>query len=281
MNHKKTGITVIVCIFVCLIGLWGSIVGSLRYGMGDKSLEHLAKEWELSQMQITKIASYMSMAEFLVVMAENPEITAEGTRKLLDAEYTKEFIADKLKDYRDDFLYDLDTGNISFAEIEDLYEIHQEEISQDLQYCINSEDLQKYNMVWENLAITERSDIDYYRSDNPFLFGLARVILSKWFLFILFFLLIGAYILNWYIHGKSFKGYNMLGMTMAVVGIIDCSMAALRDSAASTINRVLDIRSNLMILALTPIRNSLFILGPIFIIIGVFTIILGVYVMDR
>ena len=125
MNHRrKTGITIIVSIFVCLIGLMGSFAGSLRYGLRNKAIETLAAEWELSQMQITKIADRMSMAQFFVVMVQTPGIEEQGAINLLDAEYTRHFIAEKIQEYRDDLLHRTGEGRIGFEDIAELEETY-------------------------------------------------------------------------------------------------------------------------------------------------------------
>ena len=278
MSHKsKIGITVMISVLVCLIGLIGSIAISLRYGMRDKAIETLSEEWELSQMQITKIASYMSMAQFLVVMAENPQITAEGTTKLLDAEYTREFVSAKLQNYRDDLLRGNGEGNIAFSEIVKLYRDYQETICQDLQYCIEDSDLDTYEMIWDNLGITDRSSLEYYRSDKPGLFALVRVILSGWFLVGSALLIAGAGVGIWYLHSRSFRGYGIFGLVLAVTGIVDCMAAMLRDSMVSFVNRTIDMRSNLMTLVFTPICNMLLIVGIVFIILGILAMVCRIY----
>lgn len=282
MSHKsKIGITVIISVLVCLIGLVSSFAASLRYGMRNKAIENLAEEWELSQMQITKIASYMSMAEFLVVMVQNPQITAEGTENILDAEYTRDFVAKKLRDYRNDLLHDNGEGNIPFSEIVELFRDYEERICQDLLYRIEDSDLETYEMFWDNLAITERTSLEYYRSDHRGLFSLARVILSGWFLAISVLLIAGAGVGIWFLHGRSFRGFGTYGVALAVVGIADCTAAMLRDSMVSRVNSTIDMRSNLMTLIFTPICNMLLIAGGIFVILGIFSVVCRVFLKSK
>lgn len=282
MSHRsKIGITVMISILVCLIGLVSSFAVSLRYGMRDRAIEDLAVEWELSQMQITKIASYMSMAEFLVVMVQNPQITAEGTENILDAEYTRDFVAKKLQDYRNDLLHDNGAGIIPFSEIVELFREHEETIDQDLLYHIGDSDLEIYEMFWDNLALTERTSLEYYRSDHRGLFALVRMILSGWFLTISALLIAGAGVGIWFLHGHSFRGFGTYGVSLAVVGIADCTAAMLRNSMVSLANRTIDMRSNLMTLIFTPICNMLLIAGVIFLILGILAIICRVFLKSK
>lgn len=282
MSHKsKIGITVMISILVCLIGLVSSFAVSLRYGMRNKAIENLAEEWELSQMQITKIASYMSMAEFLVVMVQNPQITAEGTKNVLDAEYTRDFVAKKLRDYRDDLLHDNGAGIVPFSEIVELFREYEEVICRDLLYRIGDSDLETYEIFWDNLAITERTSLEYYRSDHRGLFALTRVILSGWFLVGSVLLIAGAGVGIWFLHGRSFRGFSTYGVALAVVGIADCTAAMLRDSMVSLVNCTIDMRSNLMMLIFTPIRNMLLIAGGIFVILGILAIVCRVFLKSK
>lgn len=282
MSHRsKIGITVMISVLVCLIGLVSSFAVSLRYGMRDRAIENLAEEWELSQMQITKIASYMSMAEFLAVMVQNPQITAEGTENVLDAEYTRDFVAKKLRDYRNDLLHDNGAGNVPFSEIVELFREYEETICQDLLYHIGDSDLETYEMFWDNLAITERTSLEYYRSDHRGLFALVRVILSGWFLAISVLLIAGAGVGIWFLHGRSFRGFGTYGVTLAVVGIADCTAAMLRSSMVSLINCTIDMRSNLMTLIFTPICNMLLITGVSFLILGILAIVCRVFLKSK
>lgn len=270
-----------ISILVCLIGLVSSFSVSLRYGMRDKAIENLAEEWELSQMQITKIASYMSMAEFLVIMVQNPQITAEGTKNVLDAEYTRDFVAKKLRDYRDDLLHDNGAGNVPFSEIVALFREYEETICQDLLYRIGDSDLETYEMFWDNLAITERSSLEYYRSDHRVLFALVRVILSGGFLVLSVLLIAGAGVRIWFLHGHSFRGFGTYGMVLAVVGIVDCTAAMLRDSMVSLVNLRIDMRSNLMTLLFTPICNMLLAAGVFFFLAGILAILCRVFLKSK
>lgn len=283
MSHrKKTGITIILSIFICLIGLLGSIAGSLRYAMRDGAIEALAQEWELSQMQITKIAAYMSMAQFLVVMMETPGIDEEGAINLIDADYTKDFIAAKIRDYRDDLLRNTGKGSVSFSELVQLEEKNRDAVCQDLQYTISEADLGRYELTWDNLALTERSALAGYRSERPALFALAQVVLSGWFLAAVAVLCIpGAGIAFWHLYGHSFKGYGVYGTIMAVVGVVDCVAALLRGSMVSLVNRILDVRGNLMTLVFTPVANMLLIIGICSILMGLLALALRAFTKKR
>lgn len=153
MSHrKKTAITILISILVCLIGLVGSFAGSLRYGMRDKAIETLATEWELSQMQITKIADRMSMAQFFMVMVYTPGIDEQGAINLLDAEYTRDFIASKIKDYRDDLLKKNGKGYIEFADIARLEEENQDAVQRTCSMLSPPRiwrDMRLYGTIWD------------------------------------------------------------------------------------------------------------------------------------
>lgn len=270
MSHrKKTGITILLSIFVCLMGLLGSVAGSLRFAMRDSAIETMVEEWELSQMQITKIAAYMSMAQFLVVMMETPGISEEGTINLIDAAYTKDFIAAKIRDYRDDLLRNNGKGTIFFSELVQLEEENRDAVCQDLQYSISAADLERYEMIWDNLALTERSALANYRSQRPVLIAAAGVVLSVWFLIAAAVLCVpGAGAAFWYLYRHSFKGYGVYGMILVIVGAVDCIVSLLRGSLVSLVNHIMDVRSNLMTLAFTPAANMLLIIGVTSILLG-------------
>ncbi len=283
MSHgKKTGITVILSIFICLMGLLGSVAGSLRFAMRDSAIETLAQEWELSQMQITKIAAYMSMAQFLVVMMETPGINEEGVVNLLDADYTKKFIAAKIRDYRDDLLKNNGQGRISFSELVQLEEDNRDAVCQDLQYNLSAADLERYGITWDNLALTERSALAVYRDDRPVLFAFAEIVLSVWFLLIAALLCVpGAGAAFWYLHGHSFKGYHIYGIVLIIIGVVDCGAGLLRGSLVSLVNRRLDVRGNLMTLAFTPVANMLLFIGVLSILVGMMAFALRAFTKKR
>lgn len=283
MSHrKKTGITIILSIFICLMGLLGSIAGSLRYAMRDSAIETLAQEWELSKMQITKIAAYMSMAQFLVVMMETPGIGEEGAINLIDADYTRDFIAAKIRDYRDDLLKNTGKGKVSFSELVQLEEENKDAVCQDLQYSLSEADLDRYELTWDNLALTERSALEAYRNDRPVLFALAGMVLSVWFLIAVAVLCVpGAGAAFWYLYGHSFKGYGAYGTVLVIVGVVDCIVAILRGSLVSFVNRTLDVRGNLMTLAFTPVANMLLIIGVLSILVGLIAFALRAFTKKR
>lgn len=283
MGHrKKTGIAIILSIFICLMGLVGSIAGGLRYALTDSAIETLAQEWELSQMQITKIAAYMSMAQFLVVMMETPGVDEQGAINLIDADYTRDFIAAKLRDYRDDLLRSTGKGSISFSELVQLEEENRDAVCRDLQYSLSAADLERYGLTWDNLALTERSALEGYRSERPVLFAFARMALSGWFLAAAFILCVpGAGAAFWYLYGRSFKGYGVYGMALAIVGAADCIAALLRGSLVSGVNRIMDVRGNLMTLVFTPVANMLLTVGASFILVGMIALALRAFTKKR
>lgn len=283
MSHgKKTGITVILSIFICLMGLLGSVAGSLRFAMRDSAIETLAQEWELSQMQITKIAAYMSMAQFLVVMMETPGINEEGVINLMDADYTKDFIAAKIRDYRDDLLKNNGNGTIFFSELIQLEEENRDAVFQDLQYSISVDDLERYELTWDNLALTGRSALAVYRNERPVLFAFARIVLSGWFLAAAALLCVpGAGAAFWYLRGHSFKGYRAYGIVLVIIGVVDCVAGLLRGSLVSLVNRMLDVRSNLMSLAFSPAANMLLIIGAVSILAGIIAFALRASTSNR
>lgn len=53
---------------------------------------------------------------------------------------------------------------------------------QDLQYNVTADDMERYRIVWDNLALGEKFVLEEYRSDRPGMFGFASVVLSGWFL---------------------------------------------------------------------------------------------------
>lgn len=270
MSHgKRTGITIILSIFIGLMGLLGSIGGSLRYAMSDRAIETLAQEWELSQMLIDEIAADYTMAQFLMIMMDTPGIDAEGTKNLIEADYTKDFIAAKIRDYRDDFLNNTGKGKVYFEELVKLEEENRDAVCRDLKYNIRAADLEKYETYWNNLALTDHIDLSWCRSDHPVLFSLARVVVSGWFLAVVLVLCIpGAAAAFWYLYGHNFKAYGVYGMILAVVGVIDCIGALLCGNLASLINRIINIQSNLMTLVFTPVANMLLIVGVLSVLLG-------------
>lgn len=283
MSHwKRTGITIILSIFISLMGLVGSIGGGLRYAMSDHAIETLAQEWELSQMLIDDIAANYTMAEFLMIMMDTPGIDAEGTKNVIEADYTKHFIAAKIRDYRDDFLNNTGKGKVDFAELVKLEEENRDAFCRDLRYSISAADLEQYEAYWNNLALTDHSDLSWYRIDNAVLFSLTRVVVSGWFLAVVLVLCVpGAAAAFWYLYGHNFKGYGVYGMILAVVGVIDCIGALLCDNLASLINRVMKIQSNLMTLVFTPVANMLLIVGGLAILLGIIAFALRIFTVKR
>ncbi len=280
MSHrKKTGITILISILVCLIGLLGSFAGSLRYGMRDKAIKALATEWELSQMQITKIADRMSMAQFFVVMVQTPGIEEEGAINLLDAEYTRDFIAAKIRDYRDDLLKKNGKGYINFGDIARLEEENRDAVWRDLQYNVTSEDMERYETVWDNLGLEDRFILEIYRNDRPGMFEFIRVILSGWFLALVALLIIGAGIGLWFLNGHSVRKHRIYGMALLILGIMDCVAAVFCGWMADAVNRIVDMRSNVMELFFSPVGHMLLALGLISALLGV--IMIGLSIMAK
>ena len=275
-NRKKTGITIALSIFICLIGLLGSIAGSLRYAMRDRAIETLAREWELSQMQITKIADRMSMALFFVVMVDTPGIDGEGAERLLDAEYTRDFVAAKLKDFRDDLLKKTGKGRIDFDDIAQLEEEYRDAVIQDLQYSVTRDDMERYETTWDNLALGQRFILDTYRNDHPVVFAVARIILSNGFLMLTVLLTVAAGVGLWFLNGHSFRGYRAYGVALLIPGIADCAMSASCGFMAETVNHIVDMRSNLTPLFFAPVSQMFLILGGIYVLLGAVSIVLSV-----
>lgn len=276
MGHrKKTGITIFLSLLVCLVGLAGSMAGSLRYALRDRAIDTLTREWDLSQMQITKIAAFMSMAQFFVVMVDTPGIQEEGAVRLLDASYTRDFIAAKLRDYREDLLTGNGKGQIDFAEIRQLEETHREEVCRDLQYSVTAEDMAKYEIIWDNLGLTDRTALEFYRMDRPEVLSMAGMLLSGWFLLLTVLFAAGTGVGLWFLNGHSFAGHGIYGGALLVVGILDCAAAVSCGWVAEAVNRFVDMRSNLMTLFFSPVSNMLLGLGVVSVLLGVFAIALS------
>ena len=259
----------------------GSFAGSLRYGLRNKAIETLAAEWELSQMQITKIADRMSMAQFFVVMVQTPGIEEQGAINLLDAEYTRHFIAEKIQEYRDDLLHRTGEGRIGFEDIAELEETYRDEVCQDLQYNVTADDMERYRIVWDNLALGEKFVLEEYRSDRPGMFGFASVVLSGWFLALSALLSAGAGVGLWFLNGHSFDRHGIYGTALLVLGIIDCAAAASCGLMADTINRIINMRSNVMGLFFSPVGNMLLALGLASALLGVVMIVVSVLTKKR
>lgn len=283
MSHRKrTGITIILSIFIGLMGLLGSIGGSLRYAMRDRAIETLAQEWELSRMEINKIAADYTMAQFLMIMMDTPGIDGEGTKKLIESDYTKEFIAVKIREYRDDFLNNTGKGIVHFEELVKLEEENRDAVCRDLQYSISAADLEKYEAYWNNLALTDRSDLSWCRNDFPVLFYLVRTVVSGWFLAAAAILCVpGAAAAFWYLYGHSFKGYGIYGMILGLLGVLDCIGALLCGNLVSLINRIMDIKGNLMTLVFTPVANMLLIVGVLSILLEMIAFALRMRMVKR
>lgn len=278
MNHRKKKIlTIVISVFICLLGLAGSFAGSLRYGLRDKAIETLAAEWELSKMQITKIADRMSMAQFFVVMVGTPGIEEQGAIKLLDAEYTRDFIAAKIRDYRDDLLKKTGKGRIDFADIAELEETYREQVCQDLEYNVTADDMERYELLWENLGLGDRFILDEYRMKIPGMFGLVSAVLSNWFLAATVLLTVGGGVGLWFLNGRSFSGHGIYGAALLVLGILDCLAAASCDWMVDTINRVINMRSNVMELFFSPVGGMLLALGVAVALLGAGVIVLSVW----
>lgn len=274
-RRKKTGIAIVLSIIICLIGLLGSIAGSVRYAMRDEAIEKLAVEWDLSQMQITKIAANLPMSYFLMLMMETPGIDETGAGNLIDADYTRDFIAQKMRDYRDDLLKNNKKGKIEFSELVLLDERYQDAVSQDLQYSLTAGDIERYKMVWDNLAITERSMLEGYRSERPVLFAFLRIVLSGWFIVLAALFVLGGGIGLWYLHGRSFRGHMAYGAALILLGVVNCVAAALRGRMAAAFNRMADIHTNLTELALAPVGNVLWAVGVAAAALGVVAVVLS------
>lgn len=280
MSHrKKTGITIILSIFICLMGLLGSVAGSLRYAMRDSAIETLAKEWDLSQMQIV---APLSMAQCVMVMMDTPGVNEEGVTNLINADYTRDFVAAKIRDYRDDFLRNNGKGMVSFSELVQLEEENRDAVCRDLMYSISAEDLERYELTWENLWLTDRFALADFRSERPGMFALAGVVLSGWFLAAAAVLCIpGAGAAFWYLYRHSFKGYGVYGMVLAVVGALDCIGALLCGNLVSLIERIIDIQSNLVTLFFAPVANMLLIIGVASILAGMIAFALRAFTKKR
>jgi len=282
MNHrKKTVITIVFSIFACLMGLVGSFAGSLRYGLRDKAIETLAAEWELSQMQITKIADRMSMALFFVVMVQTPGIEEQGAINLLDAEYTRDFIAAKIRDYREDLLKKTGEGRIDFVDIAELEETYRDEVCRDLQYNVTADDMERYGIIWENLGLDDKFILENYRRERPVMFGFAAVVLSNWFLGLTVLLMVGGGVGLWFLNEHSFSGHGIYGTALLVLGIMDCLAAASCDWLVDTINHAINMRSNVVGLFFSPVGNMLLILGMAAAVLGAGVIVLSAWAKMR
>lgn len=278
MSHrKKTGITLVLSIFICLLGLLASIFGSFRYAMRDQAIETLAKEWELSQMQITKIADRMSMAQFFVVMVMTPEIDAEGAERLLDAEYTRDFIAGKIKAIRDDLLYKTGEGQISFADIAKLEKENRDAVTEDLRYSVTTEDMERYEITWDNLGLGDRFTLGIYREHHPTLFAVVGALMSNWFLILTALSTIAAGAGLWFLNGRSFSGHRIYGVALLIVGVADCALALSHGLLADAVNRFINMRSNVMDLFFAPVGQMFLILGGILFLLGVISVLLFVW----
>ena len=172
-------------------------------------------------------------------------------------------------------------GRIDFEDIAELEDTYREAICQDLQYEVTADDMERYGTVWDNLALAEKFILGEYRNEMPGMFGFASAVLSGWFLTLSALLAVGAGVGLWFLNGHSFEGHGIYGTALLVLGILDCALAASCGLLADMINRVVNMRSNVMGLFFSPVGNMLLALGLASALLGVVVIVVSALTKKR
>lgn len=267
-NQKKNKQTWGLGILAVLIGLLLSVLVSVRLCMTDSFFKGVSEQMNLGETQVRKVTGEANLAAYVTMMLETPGLEEAGLSAVMNDQVFRDFLYQTMRNYRDDLLTKSGTGTVSFDEVCELYHANENHFTELLGYHITEEDLERYQLIWWTLAITERSSIDYMRFDYEGILNVIAVVLSPigFGLGIVLLAVIGLGV--WKKYNGSFRGMGILGFCFWMVAAVDILLFAGRSLLLAVLNQGLGLKGNVVTFALYRFTNVMLVLGLGFLLLG-------------
>lgn len=246
INYKRNAQAWGLGIIAILLGMILSVFVSIRLCMVDSFLKILCNQMDVSHMQVRKVTGDATLSAYIAMMLETPEIDEAGITNLMRDVKFREFMYEKMVDYREDLLAKTGTGSITFDEVRSLYYENEDHFNELLGYSLSEEDLERYQLTWWTLAITERSCVDYMRFDHQGLLTILMIILSPEMFLIEALIILGLAFVIWKKYKESFKGMGILGFSLWLVSGMDVLISMCNPLIRKLINGKLGIQGEML-----------------------------------
>jgi len=268
VNYKKNAQTWGLGVIAIVLGVLISLFLSMRLCMTDSFLRNVADRMDLAQVQVRKVTGEANLAAYIAMMLETPGLDEQGIKAAMDDPLVRDFMYEKMKDYRTDVLSKNSAGKVTFDEIRTLYYENEDHFNEIMGYSISEDDLEKYQLIWWTLAITERSCLDYMRFDHQGMLTLLLVVLSpEGFI-------LGAVVLAilgfcvWKKYKESFKGMGIYGFSLWLVGLINLMLFAMKPVWLFIANGKMGIKGNLVDFFVARFSQMMLLFAVVFFLVG-------------
>jgi hypothetical protein len=193
--------------------------------------------------------------------------------EILDEDYVRDFLSDKIDDYIDDLLYETGDGAIDADELIDFLEENNASFAKITGYYFKDYD---YDNIKDSLRKPLKSTrLSNYRDDYETGFNAVRNLLSYGFMTIMLALaVICAVVIVVLSRPKSNSLFN-IGASFGIIGLLDFVVVLGIGNMAHKFNKVWQLGTRFWQKLLSPMKSAGIVTGLVLLIIGIILLIAG------
>lgn len=279
-NSKSTGggqgnignmlISVLLSIFIVLLGFGASLVFLLRYMTSKEVIDNAIKKLDISEAKLRFIDEGDKTIAELLQSNIDPELrqflTKDRLEKLLGEKFVRNFVSGKANDYVEDLLKNTGEGIIEVDELEKLLEKNKDTISEDTSFYWETGEI--HQLVKQFEGSLDQTDLALYRDENPQIFMWIRIFGS--YGMAVFFLVLAALLLVLIIalQNKKLNALVYMGVTLILVGISNFAVGGMAGSQVSSLNRTIGLGRSFWKALLDPVKSRGMSQGIAFVAVG-------------
>lgn len=279
VGHKKHIFAcILLTIFVILFGFTASLVVIARKSIDESSIRKFVKSIDISDIDAEFIngSSADTLSEYICEVSWDEfgiKLSEGDVEEILDEDYVRNFLSDKIDDYIEDLLYETGDGSIDVDELIDFLEKNNDSFAKITGYSFSDYDLDNIkDSLRKPLKSTRLSN---YRDDYESGFGVVRNLLSYGFMAIMAGLAgICAIVIIILSQPKSSSLIN-IGVSCGIIGVLDFALALRIGTMAHQFNKVWELGTRFWQKLLSPMKNAGIVTGLVFLLIGVILLIVG------
>lgn len=281
-------LSIIFSLLLIVLGTAASAIFILKQGMGRAAIESAVSNVEFAELKVGAFSGsgqndqtlpeliYDSIdPQFKAYMPEEKEAVA-AIEDFLEEDFIQDFVAEKTNDYVSDMLTGSGDGEIKVKEVMTFLKHHQEELEElvPFEYHFTSNDFDDVESFLKETKVLDDYKLSKLRKGNSTAFDMIRWICSNWMLGICLGVCAVLMIIMFFINRKFRRTMLYLGISVLLIGILDCVAGAMFGSFSEIMNDRLDLGKGFYNALLAPARMWSFITGSCMIVVGMLAAIL-------
>lgn len=292
-NKKKEAVaSVILSIFVSLLlillGVAASAVFIVRQGLTQSAIESAVSKVEFAELKTGALSGSGNKKETLpelIYDSLSPQIQADMADRdatiatiedIVEEDYVRDFVAEKVNDYVTDILTDSGDGEITADEVVSFLKDNKKDLESlfNNDYHFTDADFDEVEEYLTQNKILDDYRFSKIRRTNRSTFDMIQRFSSYVVLAILLGLCVLFAVCLFFINRKSGKAMIFIGISFVVIGILDCAFGIGINQFAKVLNDLVELGKGFYTTLLAPVKRTSFIVGGSVIAIGALVAIL-------